>query len=96
MATNGTTALEAACKSGIDILDELMGTNIEERSRFEGKALSPSFLVGFLLFTLCVNPDDTKDPRSRAAETPFPGRKGMGTTVDYYVIQLLICIDNCM
>lgn len=45
MATNGTTALEAACKSGIDILDELMGTNIEERSRFEGKALSPSFLA---------------------------------------------------
>lgn len=45
MATTKEMVLEAACKSGIDILDELMGTEIEERSRFEGKALSPAFLV---------------------------------------------------
>lgn len=45
MSTSKQATLEAACKSGIDLLDELMGTNIEESSRFEGKALSPSFLV---------------------------------------------------
>lgn len=74
MATPRETALEGACKSGIDILDELMCTEIEERSRFEGKALSPSFLVGVLSMSLCLNPSDTKDPRS-CAENIFLPRK---------------------
>jgi len=74
MATPRETALEAACKSGIDILDELMCTEIEESSRFEGKALSPSFLVGVMSMSLSLNPIDTKDPRS-CAEINFSLRK---------------------
>lgn len=84
MAPKSEAVLEAACKSGIDILDELLCTNIEESSRFEGKALSPSFLVGFSLSCAPVNLADTKDPRSCAAETTFPVEK-KDTTMDFYL-----------
>lgn len=45
MSQTKEMALEAACKAGTDILDQLMGSETEENSRFEGKAISPSFLV---------------------------------------------------
>ena len=34
-----------ACKEGLSLLEELLGTISEEKSRFEGKTISPAFLV---------------------------------------------------
>lgn len=38
-------AFTEACEEGLSLLEELLGTVSEEKSRFEGKTISPAFLV---------------------------------------------------
>ena len=49
-----TEALTEACTQGIALLDDLLGTVAEEHSRFEGKTISPAFLVRYYDCPWCL------------------------------------------